>query len=485
MQALLSFFQQELKPAQHRKLLLFLGHFTFLVMGILSLVYFKERTCHFDSANYAFHMIFTDEHYTGHNRYINYVPQLLPMLLQDWGASLKTILMTYSFNFVFQMYLVFLLIAYCFKNPLGGLFLALAITLAVRYKFYAPVGEVRQGIVIIALIMGWLMSEGYQAEGRRLLKVGFAAVLSSIMLVVHPFPMSTLGLVWMAWMIYTQRWKIWQEWLLPVAWAIMWGIKFGAKGSGTSYEQGRAEALFDTFKVIGNLSDYYIWDRFQWYFRAHYTLTAVLFVGALIYLCYKKKWITTLWIVLSFVIMSVLILSLNAYLNAPIYLITDGYMAHLGVIMAIGFVLSLGRNRQLWAAMVFMILLGFSLDRIRGSHEFFSNREDLLMGMIERNATPEAPKLLAHMEGYDWKRLWHPWAVGLETLMLTHLNTPGAPKTMYFQQHHEKWAEEKLADPKLYLGLHYGPEFFKAKDAPQVLSIPDGVYKKIDVKGTY
>lgn len=479
-------FQFTLSNQQYDRSLRYLGHLTFLALGILSLVYYRERMLHFDSASYAFNMIYRGEFNTGHGRYISYLPQVLALGVRNWGGSLQAVLMTYSASFILLHYLIYCTIVYGFKNPKGGLFLALACTLTVRYKFYGPVGEVMLGIPFVVLVLSWLMSESYQAKGRRILKISISIFCSAFLLITHPFPMVTLGFCWLIWMVYSQRWRITYEWILPLSWVILWGIKLGSQGVGTSYEAGRIDQLLEAKKVLANLNDYYVWGRLGWYLDVHYWVPMLLFIGALGYLFFQKKIWTAVSSIIGFVVITAMTIVLFSYLGGPIYILLDGYLAHLGVIMALVLILSLGHLRAWWVAGIFVFLLIFSVDRIKGTHHFFTQREALLLAVMDSHTEAAEHKLVTSMDAFDWERLWLPWAVGIETLMMSTLETPDNPKTLFFYENKANIAD-LLDDPDLFLALQYFINPYEVDQLPVQFKakLPSSKYKEIDLKGRY
>lgn len=469
---------------QHCRALLLLGHLSLLVLAVFSLLFYRERMLHFDTANYVYHLIYFQDFYTGHDRYISYLPQLLPLLAARAGWSLPLVLQVYSLSFILLYYLIYLLIVYGFRNVQGGLFLVLALTLTLRYKFYAPVGEVVISIAFVALVLGLLSSEWYVRTGQRALKIGIAMFFSALMIFVHPFGMVSLGAAWLLWLVYSNRWRYWQEYLLPLSWLLIWGGRALLRGSGTSYESGRLDSLSEAGSFLGHLSDYYVWDRFLWYLNAHYTLPLLLFIAVLVYLSVKGKWLTALLALLSWSGIAVLVLILHSYLNGPIYIMLDGYLSHLGVVMALVFILPFGKSRRIWTLLLFVLLMGFNLDRIRGVHRYYADREYLLMNIIDGNSRPDEPKLLSHMEAFDYDRLWLPWAIGIETHLMSSLRDPEQPQTLYFQNHGQD-LDDLLSDPNTFLSIQYAPDTFKVEQFPPQLFLPKGQYKKVDLRGRY
>lgn len=480
---------KKLTETQHHKVLLWLGHFTFLVLGLFSWFFYKERMLHFDSANYAYHLIYFQHFYTGHGRLISILPQLLPLFAAKAGMSLEMILRLYSLSFILLYYLLYWVVVHGFRNLQGGLFMSLSLILTVRYKFYAPVGEVVISIAFIGLLVGLLTSDWYASLIRdgirtKFIKIGLAILLSSLFVIIHPFAMVTFSIVWLIWMVYSGRWKIKLEYFLPFSWVLIWGAKFLFSGGGTSYESGRLDRLNEAQLVLLHLKDYYVWDRFIWYLNAHYTLPLVMFVATLVYLFYQKKWWTGLIAILSWCFLAAVVITLHSYLNGPIYVMLDGYMAHLGVVMALVFVLPFGKSRNIWIVLLFILLVIFSLDRIRGVHEYYSGREYLLLNIIKGNSTPDEPKLLAHMDAFDYDRLWLPWAVGIETHLMTSLERPDQPQTLYFQNYGQTF-ERLEQDSTAFLSIQYAPDTFQVKDFPPQLVLPKGIYKELDLRGRY
>ena len=499
---------KKLTDKHYCRALLILGHLTFLILGIFSWLFYKERMLHFDTANYVYHLIYFQEFYTGHDRFVSILPQLLPLWAARAGWSLEWILRLYSISFILLYYGIYLLIVYGFRNVKAGLFTALALVLTLRYKFYAPVGEVVISIAFIGLIVGVLTSNWYsrglsrvvgdyaqrldgdyaqRLDGdyaQRLGKIGLVILLSALFVFIHPFAMLTLGAVWLIWLVYFKKWKNAAEYLLPLSWLFIWGGKLLIGGGGTSYESGRLSVLSEAQEILFHLNEYYIWDRFIWYLNAHYALPLLLFVGALGYLVYKKKWLTALFALLSWCFLAAVVIILHSYLNGPIYIMLDGYLAHLGVIMAFVFVFSFGKSRSVWGIILFSILIGFSLDRIRGVHQYYEGREYLLLNIIKGNSPAGETKLLGQMDAFDYDRLWLPWAVGIETHLMTSLRDADKPQTLYFQNDGQN-LETLSPDSSAFLSIQYAPDTFKVEAFPPQLFLPKGVYKKLDLKRRY
>lgn len=457
--------------------LILIGHFSFLIMAIFSLVYYQERMLHFDTADYAFNLLYSGDFHYRKGREVAILLQLLPLGAFKAGADLPTILQLYSLSFVLFYYLIFIIIVHGFKNPLGGIFLMLAMVLTLRYKFYAPVGEVVIALSTIGLLAGWVTKN---KEHFKWLPQWANWLVGCLIIFfiskTHPFAYFSTLIVLGFVIVFFRRWKD-----LP-----LWGMVLFALGSmfmtyrqisQDGYETGRAAPIFNAVEILSEFTELYSWNRVFWYFDTEYALPLAVFLFSLIFMAVKKKWFSSLYLLLCFSALVAVIVVTYSYLDTPIYLMIDGYMAHIGVILALPITFFLlSSKRPVWVALVCLLLI-FSFDRIRNKRKFYQERQAYFMALIEEHTTEDNRKLLAHMRDFNWEKLWMPWPVGIETLMMSTLENPENPATIYIQRYGQ---EADLSDPDLFLSVHYDPYSVEPEELPQHLfPLKRGTYKKI------
>ncbi len=448
----------------YHKVLLIAGHLFFLAMMIVSLVYYQERMLHFDTANYVFNLIYSGDFYFRSGREITVATQLLPLLALKMGASLKTILQLYSLSFILLYYLIFNIIVYGFKNAAAGIFLILASFLTLRYKFYAPVGEVVIGISIVGLLAGWMSKEKEHFQWLpRWADWLIGCLILVLIAITHPFVYLSTFVVLGFVVIYFRRWKDFSYWGV-VLFALGGVILKYFQVSQDGYESGRADPLFNAFEILSDFTELYIWDRLLWYFDTEYALPFGVFLVSLILMVWKKKWLSALYLSTCFLILIAILIVTYSYLNTPVYLMIDGYLAHIGIILALPISFFLLRSkRPVWVFLICVLMI-FTLDRIRNKRQFYQQRQAYLMEIIQKQTTPDERKLLGHMKDFSWKKLWMPWAVAIETLMMSSLDEPEEAATIYIHW----WDKHRfdLEDPDLFLGVHYDPLFFEPDRLP-------------------
>jgi len=476
----LSIVNKQLEQRSFERALGWIGHVFFFLLLVLSLLYYKERLLHFDAANYTFQLLYFEDFYIGHDRWISAPTQLLPLLAIKLGASLQTVLQIYSASFILFYYTIFLAIVYVFKQPKVGVFLALALCLTMRYKFYGPVGEVILSIGSVALLLAWL----WRGDVLAYLSAGWNYVISGLLVLVliltgHPFAALSLLFVLGFYWISERKWWDKEFWMMTGVAVILLGRKYLSLQKEGSYEAGQMDNLQEGTKMLTQFQDYYVFDRIVYFFDTEYAFPFAIFVVSLLVLLYQKRWLLVGFLLLSQVGMLAAIMITFSYLNDPIYILLDGYLSHLGVIWALPIVYVFLADRKVWSVALLVLLLGFGVERIHQKREFFQKR----LGLIEATMNPFLEqghrKVLHHMDHFDWQQLWLPWAIGVETLMYTALKGPDQAATLYFQQ--ARFDEEEHAQSQdAFLGVQYDPFLFKLDDLPpQWFQLPAGAYHRI------
>ncbi|MBX2877981.1 MAG: hypothetical protein KTR30_38035 [Saprospiraceae bacterium] len=476
----LSSLTRQLPPETFDKVLRWIGHLFFGVLLLMSLLYYKERLLHFDAANYTFQLLYYEDFYIGHGRWISAPTQLLPLLAIKLGASLRAVLMIYSASFILFYYSIFLIVVYGFRQAKVGIFLALVLCLAMRYKFYGPVGEVILSMGSVALLLGWLWRGEVMSHWSRHWNYLFSFLLMLILVLTgHPFAALSLLFVMGFYWISAAKWWDREFWIMMGTALLLLGRKYFSLQKEGSYEAGQMDNLQEGIKLLGSFQEYYVFDRILHFLDTEYAFPFAIFCLCLVVLLYQKKWMLTAFLLVSHLGMLAAIMVSFSYLNDPIYILLDGYLSHLGVIWALPMVFVLLEERRVWSVALMILLLGFGLDRIHEKRSFFQQRTEIIGAIMEPGVEQGHRKLLHHMDHFDWQRLWLPWAVGVETLMYTALQDPEQAATLYYQQARLD-EEEHALEGQSFLGVQYDPFLFKLDSLPSKwFLLPEGPYHRI------
>jgi hypothetical protein len=139
------------------RLVRLIGYGFFVVLGVLSLVYYKERTLFTDAAFHIFHIIWKDTFLIAHNRAGNVLIQILPWLAVKSHLPLKVVLMAYSFNYVLFFAVGYHLLVRWLKNDYLGWILIFFLTLLSLDSFYYIQSGLYQGVTVILLVFGMIL----------------------------------------------------------------------------------------------------------------------------------------------------------------------------------------------------------------------------------------------------------------------------------------------------------------------------------------
>lgn len=397
-----------------------IGHGFCLVFLLGCIYYFKERMLHFDSPFYAYNLLLKEDFYIPHNRTINYLTELLPLLAIKLNWSLQSVLMSYSLSYALLLYGIYLVITYGFKNPAGGIFLALVMCLAIRYKFYATISEIYFSFALGALFVGWMTSPVFKQSNSLKQLIG-SALCAIFLFIGHPMMVVPISVFLAFDFTYHNKWKNGTAWLIALLVIGVYAYRFWSIPDN-SYEAGKLNILEQTKEVWTNLYDYQAYHIIKGYFNKQLHLAVIATSLCLVWLGFQRKWLPILTIIAGTLGMIFLNILIYSYLSDSIYPLIDGYIGILGFIWAIPmlYVLKAAKWRMLTTFIVVALLI-FSIIRISNTAQYFQQRAAFLTELMERNAQPDQRKLLLHMKNFKWKHLSYPWAVPCETLLLSSL----------------------------------------------------------------
>lgn len=469
------------QPLSSTRLFVLAGHLYFVAMLIMSIMYFQERMLAMDTAYYAFKVIVHQDFFTGHERTISYVPQLFPLLAIQLGWSLKSVLIAYSAGFILFYYAAYNVVVHLFRNPAAGILLALALGLTVRYKFYGPVGEVVLALVPLVVLMAWLSKPQTRfAAIPAWADVGIGIILGALLLTSHPFiTISTaIGLGFM--LLYQNEWRNPRFWITAIVTGALLFYQF-VLGERNAYEAERADRLNEAWQVLSNLPDYYISEVIWKYFDTQYIFPFVVFLAGLISLIWVRRFWLVLYTLISFLAILAIIIVMHAYMSSNIFIMLDGYLAHLGFVWALPLAYHWLNKKRSWMWLTICGLLVFSLARISDTKAFFQQRLEYVHTALKEQTSPEQPKAVAYLEDLNYEKLWIGWALGIESLMLSSLEGPEHSRNIYLADKRGD-LEGRFDEPELFLSVPFGPEFIKSHELPgQYFKIPAIPYREIEL----
>jgi len=144
------------KPTIAEQTLFLGGTILFALLGILSILFWKERQA-YDAAHYLLEIIIRKNFFVAHQRPAGIVSQILPLIGVYLNAPLSWLMKLYSIGDILFYYLIFVWLTQTAKNYGAALTLLLSYLLTVCYSFYCPVTELLQGMALLPVM--WVLLE--------------------------------------------------------------------------------------------------------------------------------------------------------------------------------------------------------------------------------------------------------------------------------------------------------------------------------------
>ncbi len=168
-----------------------IGYLGYLLLFILALVFYKERSFFLDSAFYLFEMVRANDFAIFHYRYVAIFAEIFPLAARWLHADLKVIAVLFSVS-----YILFPLICYwlcgIMKKYEYGLVLLLFNIMLVADSFYFITSELSLGVDFLLLLFAFVEYR----KGKNIIPTLFVcAILSFFIILSHPmiiFPVSYL-----------------------------------------------------------------------------------------------------------------------------------------------------------------------------------------------------------------------------------------------------------------------------------------------------
>ena len=175
------------KTKLNEKKYLILGHGTFFMLFLFSIVLVKERVFFMDSAYQLFEMIQRNGFQQNVRRYSMFLSELLPLLAINLKLPLKVVVLSYSVSFTLLAYGFWLLTAYVLKNKNIAIIMLFTM-IGIRQTFFHTISETFQLMFFAAFLYAWLNSRFAEKKeiGGKLFYYSIAIFMMLLCMFIHP-----------------------------------------------------------------------------------------------------------------------------------------------------------------------------------------------------------------------------------------------------------------------------------------------------------
>jgi hypothetical protein len=393
--------------------LYFVGIAAYIVMLVLSVLFYKERTIFLDAAFNLFNIIKDNGFCIQHYRFGDVFSQLLPVLATKAGLGINTIFECYSVGYIVYYFTTYFICGSILKRYDLALVILLMNILFVSDTFYWMLSQLPQAIALLMVIFAII--EGRQRNMSPALWIMvFLAMLTVIFF--HPLVLFVLAfsvIFFVLSKIHPADKKIMYTLvIIYLTGLVVKGIFFRSyyEGSSLSGVKNFVTQFPDYFTILSN-------RRFLYNCVSKYYWIPVLFISISIFYFKKKSFKKLLFFAVFFAGYLMLINISYPSSSTPEFYIENLYLP-LSVFLALPFVFdllpALEKNKTAMLVIVLIILTGCV--RICNIHDIYTRRL-----VLERHYLDEygSNKVIVKAKKSDSDQLLMLWGTPYEFLLLS------------------------------------------------------------------
>jgi hypothetical protein len=421
--------KQKGPPDYLLRVVLYLGMAGLLILSLLN---YKLRDGFSDASYYLMDMTRNGGFVIAHNRIVCVLTQWLPALLMQFGASFKTLAISYSFCYSLAPVLMALLALHWLRQPFTALAILLLFTLMNAQLFYYPVSELQTGLGLLLLYNG-IVDYSNAREGRNRRLVLASLILAPLIAFSHPMALPTF-VCWLFYRFINDKagWK-----KLSII-ALLFFAAFLVKQFLflSNYESSKVFG-WEQFKPFG-INYYYgpLGQSFLSYVPRNAIGMLIVLACTITLLTYHRKWKLLATTLVSIVALYTLVMiAFEQFDGSHKY---DHYYEHYLQPCVLFLVLtfttaiaSFHLEGRIKAAAIGTVLL-ISFIHIINRSEWHERRQRWQCSYLNMMDSLQVKKAVVHRK-WGPERMWIPsfWSSSTETLFLSSLKGPEHSKTLY------------------------------------------------------
>ena len=410
-----------------------LGQLMFLVLFVLALVFYLERTVFVDPCYAVFNILYYHDFVSEAGRYAAIYPQSLALLAISMDLPLKVVLAVYSVTFILLYYLIFLVISYGFKLDRIALAIPLILLMGIKYSFFWISTETHQALVYTIFLYAFLTWSMNFRPGifTWILRIVIGTGILLLCFYSHPVSLFTVLFVLGFLVIDHKLWLKPDGYVLAAVIVALAVYKF-TTGVSTGYESFYFKGFGSFFERLGNLMHSESLQFLKISLPGIYLFSLILFVITATWYLRMKQYLKLCYFLLSLVLFSLILFTTFDIWYFPF--IQEKNLMGLNLLILIPFlkdvVFPAGRNRTLIQWVIILAFLTGVFHVISASF-FYKDRLAYIKSMIDSVRKYPEKKFIISNAMVDRDRLNVNWALAPETLILSSLEGPDSSVSIY------------------------------------------------------
>lgn len=455
------------------RILMLVAFFIFMVMGIMALMFYKERMLNFDPVYFTFLMLQEEWFSPVLGRYGTILSQLLPLAAMQFGASLESIIKLYSLSFVVLYAIYVVIIGIGFKDKEGVVALCIALTLTFRETFYFSTTELYQAIAL-SVVLWSLFKHTLDLDGFKQ-KIALSITLFLIVGISFFHPVALFPVIFVLLTEYLRR-NLWKNPLAnaTILFTVVWFIFKIKFLTSSSYEQERLLTLDTFIRNLNKITELGSYKHFITYYHSHLSVALVTSIIGMIFLLIKRKWLLAVFIpcfVLAFWLL--IIIGMNRHESPIMY---QNYYTVFGLFVGVLVAITFQKSNVWFVSIMLFGLSMYSLKEIYQSRYDYQNRTELMSLLAEYGQQFPEGKYVIDPQNLPWEFLWMSWTIPFETLIHSEIDNKQQSVSFYPTYRPDTLKANDIIRPESFLGANFhmhwyntgtlNPKYFDLKEGP-------------------
>lgn len=421
-----------------------LGLFSYSILFIFAVIFYKERTI-FSDASFIIFSIVKDSTLAIQNfRFGSAITQLFPLISLKSGLPLDKIILSYSAGFVILYSLIYLIIKNLIKNESLSKSLILYNVLMVSGTFYWIQSEQIQGstflLLFFALLLPNKLKEKYPATVS-----AFLYLLAFILVFIHPiiiFPFIFLNLfLYLTSSCETDRINKQELISLTLYFLVIYAVKLVFfKHPYDSQSLGNLKNFITLFPDYVSIQSN---KKFLFYLVTDYYLFGILFLVNIYFYARKSSW-KKLTLMILFSLGYLMIINIS-YPDGASKFYMESYYVQLSLFVIIPFIFDI--LPQIKLKYQNPLLLGIVLIRlvhIFEAHKPFKERLEWERAYLAKTENDSKKKIISSLNAFPKEILFDNWATPYEFWLLSTIELKSTRSVVFTEDTDQLlWASPK------------------------------------------
>lgn len=411
-----------------------LGYAVWLIMAVMSVVFYKERATFMDGGFQLTELINSEAFGIYHHRLTNPLTQILALAAIKMNLSLKVVLIAYSINFILFFALIYHFITSWCKNDFLGWTQIAFFTLLTTDSFYFLTPEFYQGMSLLLLWFAMILRFDFRQQWL------FPALLLLLIPIIfdHLLLSAFFAFLWCFFYLHSPKLRRLEYWLLAVGMVGIFIIhqEFFTSWYDTMKTKNFRNNLEIYFSNLQNIPAHFIFLKkcvTTYYFFPIALLTLSIGYFSTFFVSSKSKIerffpLLKLGLVLAFCFLYLLIIHIGDPNTPYIFYSEVNYIGlAIPISVALFFDFAARVRKENVLLIVFAVVMLMRLGTIAKVHDKFTSRQDWMRHELHIS---NSNRLIIKAKDAPQNVYIQDWSIPYESLLITALEGSDKAKSL-------------------------------------------------------